>query len=283
MKRPMHTSLLVAALLSMATAANAADEPAKPAAAAKSATAAKSASPAKSTATVNGKPIAQSRVENLLAAQTAQGQPDTPQLRNAVREELVRREVVAQEAEKKGFEKKSDVQSQMALARQSVLISAYLQDYVKTHPVTDEMLKGEYETLRKTLGSSEYKARHILVETEDEAKAVITKLKAGGKFEDLAKELSKDPGSKEKGGDLGWSNKAAYVKPFTDAMVALEKGKFTEAPVKSDFGYHVIQLEDVRELKAPTLEEIKPQMTQRMQQQMVEKHITELRGKAKVE
>lgn len=275
MNRPMHTSLLVAALLAMATAAHAA-EPAKPAAAVKS------AAPAKAT-TVNGKPIAQSRIDNLVAAQAGQGRPDTPELREAVREELVRREVLAQTAEKKGIDKKGDVQAQMALARQSVLISAYLQDYVKTHPITDEMLKGEYETLRKTLGDSEYKARHILVETEDEAKAVIAKLKAGGKFEDLAKELSKDPGSKEKGGDLGWSNKAAYVKPFTDAMVALPKGKYTEAPVKSDFGWHIIQMDDIRELKAPTLEEIKPQMTQRMQQQMVEKHIADLRAKAKVE
>lgn len=264
MKRPMHASLIIAALLAVTSVAIAAPA-AKPA------------------AKVNGKVISQSSVDALMAAQTARGQQDTPELRKAVKDELVRREVLQQTAEKSGVEKQDDVKTQMALARQSVLISAYLQDYVKKHPVTDEMLKAEYDTLRKTLGETEYKARHILVETEDEAKAVITKLKAGSKFEDLAKELSKDPGSKEKGGDLGWSNKAAYVKPFTEAMMALKKGEFTETPVKSDFGYHIIQLEDTRELKAPALDEIKPQMTQRMQQQMVEKHIADLTAKAKVE
>ncbi|HTY04018.1 MAG TPA: peptidylprolyl isomerase [Rhodocyclaceae bacterium] len=233
-------------------------------------------------ATVNGKAIPQSRVDALVAAQIAQGQTDSPQLRGAVKEELVRREVLAQESEKKGFDKKADVQAQLAMTRQSVLIGAYLQDYVKTHPVSDEQVKKEYESIRATLGDKEYKARHILVDTEDEAKAVIEKLKKGDKFEDLAKQ-SKDPGSKDKGGDLGWANQAAYVKPFSDAMVHLEKGKFSETPVKSDFGWHVIQLDDVRELKAPALEDVKPQLTQRLQQQMVEKHVMELRAKAKVQ
>jgi peptidyl-prolyl cis-trans isomerase C len=215
-------------------------------------------------------------------AQMAQGQPDTPKLREAIKERLIRIELLAQEAENKGLAKKPEVAAQIAMTRQDVLIGAYLQDYAKAHPVTDDMLKAEYETLRKTLGEKEYKARHILVETEDQAKAIITKLKAGEKFEDLAKD-SQDPGSKERGGDLGWSNKASYVKPFADAMAALEKGKTTETPVKSDFGYHVIQLEDVRDMKVPTLDEIKPQLTQRIQQQMVEKHINDLRTKAKVQ
>jgi peptidyl-prolyl cis-trans isomerase C len=263
MTRPMPATLLVAALFALATAAHAAP-------------------PAKSVTTVNGKPIPQIRLDSLTAAQVAQGQTDTPELRNAVREELVRREVLAQEAEKKGFDKKPDVVSQIAMTRQNVLIGAYLQDYVKGHPVTDDMVKAEYDKLRKTLGEKEYKARHILLKTEEEAKAVIAKIKAGEKFEELAKQ-SEDPGSKERGGDLGWSNKASYVKPFSDALTALEKGKVTEAPVKSDFGWHVIQLEDMREMKAPTLDEIKPQLTQRMQQQMVEKHIIDLRAKAKVQ
>ena len=149
-------------------------------------------------------------------------------------------------------------------------------DY-RTGPIED-VVAG----IRKALGEKEYKARHILVDTEDEAKAIIAKLNKGEKFEDLAKQ-SKDPGSKDKGGDLGWANQAAYVKPFSEAMTKLEKGKFTAAPVKSDFGWHVIQLDDVRDLKAPSLDEIKPQLTQRLQQQMVEKHILELRTKAKVE
>jgi peptidyl-prolyl cis-trans isomerase C len=262
MTRPMHATLIAAALIALTSAAHA-------------------ATPAKQVATVNGKPIPQTRLDTIVKAQLAQGQPDTPQLRDAVKERLIRIEVLAQEAEKKGIEKQPDVAAQIAMTRQDVLIGAYIQDFIKNHPVTDDMVKAEYDTLSKTLGGKEYKARHILVETEDEAKAIIAKLKAGGKFEDLAKD-SKDPGSKERGGDLGWSNKASYVKPFSDAMVALEKGQTTEAPVKTDYGWHVIQLEDIRDMKAPTLDEIKPQLTQRLQQQMIEKHIADLRAKAKV-
>ncbi|MBI4997011.1 MAG: peptidylprolyl isomerase [Rhodocyclales bacterium] len=259
----MHATLVAAALIALTSAAHAAP-------------------PAKQIATVNGKPIPQARFETIMNSQTAQGQPDTPQLRDAIKERLIRIELLAQEAEKKGMDKKPEVASQIAMTRQDVLIGAYLQDYVKAHPVTDAMIKAEYDNLKKTLGEKEYKARHILVEGEDEAKAIIGKLKADEKFEELAKQ-SKDPGSKERGGDLGWANKAAYVKPFSDAMAALEKGKTTETPVKSDFGYHVIQLEDVRDMKAPTMDEIKPQLTQRLQQQMIEKHITDLRAKAKVQ
>lgn len=262
MTRPLQKTLIAAALLALAGVAQAADA-AKP-------------------ATVNGKAIPASRIDALVAAQVAQGQPDSPTLRTAVREELVRREIIAQEAAKKGFDKKPEVIQQLALTQQGVLIGAYLQDYVKTHPITDDMLKAEYDKLKKTLGDKEYKARHILVDNEEEAKAIIAKIKGGEKFEELAKK-SKDPGSAERGGDLGWSNKASYVKPFSDALTALEKGKTTETPVKSDFGYHIIQLEDVRDMKIPTLDEIKPQLTQRMQQAVVEKHVEALRAKAKVQ
>lgn len=232
--------------------------------------------------TVNGKAVPQNRADALVAAQAAQGQPDSPELRQAVKEELVRREVLNQEALKKGFDKKSELQGQMELARQSVLIGAYLNDYVKTHPITDEQIKKEYESVKSQLGDKEYKVRHILVETEAEAKTIIDKLKKGETFDELSKQ-SKDPGSKERGGELGWANRAAYVKPFSDAMLKLEKGKFTDAPVKSDFGWHVIQLDDVRELKAPAFDEVKGQIAQRLQQQQVQAHVAALRGKAKVE
>jgi peptidyl-prolyl cis-trans isomerase C len=237
---------------------------------------------AETIATVNGKAIPKARADALLAGQFAQGKEDTEDLRKAVKEELIRREVLVQSAEKKGLDKKPETMGQMMMARQGVLIGAYLNDYVKTHPVTDEMLKKEYESIRQALGNKEYKARHILVDKEDEAKAIITGLKKGDKFEDLAKQ-SKDPGSKDRGGDLGWANQAAYVKPFSDALTKLEKGQYTETPVKTDFGWHVIMLDDTRELKAPPLEEVKAQLTQRLQQQMIEKHVIDLRGKAKVE
>ncbi|MBK9520549.1 MAG: peptidylprolyl isomerase [Rhodocyclaceae bacterium] len=233
-------------------------------------------------ATVNGKAIPKNRADALIAGQAAQGQPDSAELRKAVKEELVRREILTQESQKKGFDKKPEVQGQIDLARQGVLIGAYLNDYVRAHPVSEEMVKKEYENVRAQIGDKEYKVRHILVETEAEAKSIIDRLKKGEKFDELAK-LSKDPGSKDKGGDLGWANKGAYVKPFTDAMVKLKKGELTDPPIKSDFGWHVIQLEDVRELKLPGFDEAKPQITQRLQQQMVQKHIEELRSKAKVD
>lgn len=235
-----------------------------------------------SIAKVNGKSIPRIRAEALFAGQAAQGQPDTPDLRKAITEELVRREVLTQESIKKGFDKKPEIQGQIDLARQGVLIGAYLNDYARSNPVTEDQVKQEYNEIKNRLGDKEYKARHILVEKEDDAKAIIEKLKKGEKFDDLAKD-SKDPGSKEKGGDLGWANPASFVKPFSQAMTQLEKGKFTLAPVKSDFGWHVIQLDDTRELKLPSIDEAKGQITQQLQQRIVQKHIEELRAKAKVE
>ena len=239
------------------------------------------ASAADDTVSVNGKTIPKSRIETLVSGQMAQGQPDTPELRKAVKEELVRREVLVQAATAKGIDKKSDVQTQIDMARQQVIIGAYLQDYVKNNPPSDVQIRQEYEAIKARVGDKEYKTRHILVQKEDEAKAIIAKLNKGEKFEDLAKQ-SLDPGSKERGGDLGWSNPATYVKPFADALVTLQKGTYTKEPVKTDFGYHVIMLEDSRELKLPTFEEAKPQIAQRMAQQIVEKHVNELRAKAKV-
>lgn len=232
--------------------------------------------------TVNGKAIPKNRADALIAGQTAQGQPDSPELRGAVKEELVRREVLTQEAVKKGLDRNADVQAQVELSRQGVLIGAYLKNYVQSHPISDDQIKAEYEMLKTRLGSKEYKARHILVETADEARTIVEKLEKGEKFDDLAKQ-SKDPGSKERGGDLGWATPASFVKPFSDAMVKLEKGKFTTVPVKSDFGWHVIQLDDTRELKLPDFDEAKGQIAQQLQQRLVQKHVEDLRARAKVE
>ena len=231
--------------------------------------------------TVNGTPIPASWADALITEQKAQGTADSEQLRKAVTEELVRREVLAQEARKLGLDKQSTVAAQMDLARQAVLIRADLQAYVKANPVSDAEVKAEYEKIKANLGEKEYKVRHILVDKEDDAKALIAKLQNGQKFDDLAKD-SKDPGSKDKGGDLGWANPGMFVKPFGEAMVKLEKGKFTPQPVKTDFGYHVIMLEDVRALKAPSFDDVKPQLTQKLQQQKVEQHIMDLRAKATV-
>ena len=232
-------------------------------------------------ATVNGQPISQGVYDAFIAEQKAQGAPDSPELKNAVKEELIRREILAQEAKKKGLDKKADIQGQIELAKQAVLIRAFLSDHVRAHPISDAQLKSEYEAIKANFGNTEYKARHVLVEKEDDAKAIIAKLDKGEKFSELAKQ-SKDPGSKDKGGELGWSAPNAYVKPFAEALTKLKKGEYTKAPVKSDFGYHVIQLDDSRPLTPPTFEQLKPQLQQRAGNQQVETLVNELRSKAKV-
>lgn len=236
---------------------------------------------AKAFATVNGQAISQGVFDAFVAEQRAQGAPDSPELQNAVKEELVRREILAQEAKKKGLDKNANIQGQIELAKQAVLIRAYLGDYVKNNPISEAQLKAEYELIKTGLGSTEFKARHVLVEKEEDAKAIIAKLEKGEKFADLAKQ-SKDPGSKDNGGELGWSSPGSYVKPFAEALGKLKKGEYTKAPVKTDFGYHVIQLDDSRPLTPPPFEQVKQQLQQRAGQQQIENLVKELRAKAKV-
>jgi len=236
----------------------------------------------KAFATVNGQPISQNVYNAFIAEQKAQGAPDSPELQNAVKEELVRREILAQEAKKKGLDKNANIQGQIELARQSVLIRAYLSEHVKANPISDAQLKSEYDLIKHNLGSVEYKARHVLVEKEDDAKAIIAKLEKGEKFSELAK-VSKDPGSKDKGGELDWSSPNAYVKPFGEALGKLKKGEHTKTPVKTDFGYHVIQLDDSRPMTPPPFDQVKPQLQQRASQQQVENLVKDLRSKAKVD
>ena len=230
---------------------------------------------------VNGATVSQSFADAFMAEQKAKGAADSPELRNAVREELIRREILFQEAKKAGLDKKPDVAAQADAARAAIYIRAYIQDYLKKNPVSDAQLRAGYEKIKSQLGSTEYKARHILVKTEEEAKAIIDNLGKGAKFDELAKQ-SIDPGSKDKGGDLGWASAGNFVKPFSDALTALAKGKYTETPVKSEFGYHVIELEDTRPLNAPAFEELKPRLLQQAQGEQINKMVEELRGKAKV-
>ena len=231
---------------------------------------------------VNGVAIPETQIDMIVQLQARQGVADSPELRSAIRDSLVVTELLVQEATRQGIAKEQDVQTRLALARGQIISGAYRDKFAKTHPVTEADLKAEYARIRAGVGDKEYKARHILVETEGEAKAIIVKLKKGEKFEDLAA-VSKDPGSKAHGGALEWNSPAGYVKPFSDAMVKLEKGKFTEQPVQTRFGWHVILLEDVRPARFPSLDEVKPQLTERIQQQALEKNIAELRAKAKIE
>ena len=241
-----------------------------------------SAALAQNAAVVNNKPIPKQRVDDFVAALVAQGRPDTPELRAAVRDELIARELFVQEAEKKGLPRNADVQRQLDNLRQDVLIRALIRDYLKANPVKDEEIKAEYEKVRKQAGDKEYRARHILVESEDDAKQIIEQLKKGAKFEELAKK-SRDTGSAQSGGDLDWNTPQTFVKEFSDAMVKLDKGKFTETPVKTQFGYHVIRLDDTREAKAPPLEELRPQIQQEIERQRVQALQQSLRAKAKIQ
>jgi peptidyl-prolyl cis-trans isomerase C len=243
---------------------------------------------AQNVAVVNNKPIPKARADAAVAQLVKQGQQDTPELESAVREDLINREVLMQEAEKKGLAADPDVQAALDKQRQQVLIAALAQDYFKANPPTDADLRQQYDVLVKETGGKEYDARHILVEKEADAKAIIVKLKTGAKFEDLAKQ-SKDPGSAENGGDLGFAPASTYVKEFGDALVKLKKGEVTQTPVKTQFGYHVIRLDDVRDAKIPSFEEAKPQIAtammsnQQWQQGKFQQMMKDLRDKAKVE
>ncbi|MGZ5038975.1 MAG: foldase protein PrsA [Usitatibacter sp.] len=232
---------------------------------------------------VNGVTIPQSRIDAMNRELSAQGQPDTPERKQAVTEELVNREVIAQAAQKRGLDKNPDIAAQMDMARQAVLVRALFEDEVKKNPITDAQLQQQYEQFKGSMGTNEYKVRHILVDKEDDAKAIIADLNKGGDFAKIAKEKSKDPGSKDNGGDLDWGPSARYVKPFADAVTGLQKGQTTTAPVKTDFGYHVIRLDDVRPLTVPPFTEMKEQFRQRAQQQQIQKLVMDLRSKAKIE
>ncbi|KIF79880.1 peptidylprolyl isomerase [Noviherbaspirillum autotrophicum] len=237
---------------------------------------------AQNIAVVNGKPVPSSRADVMIKQLAAQGQPDSPQLRAMVKEELINREVLIQEADKLGLSNTPEVKNQVEIARQSIAIRALVQDYLKKNPVKDADIKAEYDRFKAQAGDKEYHARHILVDKEEDAKAIIAKLKGGAKFEDLAKQ-SKDPGSAANGGDLDWASPASFVKPFSDAMVGLQKGQITETPVKTQYGYHVIKLEDVRQAQIPSLEEVKPQIAESLQQKKLQAFQEDLRKKAKIQ
>ncbi len=238
---------------------------------------------AQNIAIVNGKAVPTTRVEALAQQVAKSGRPVTPEMQGQLRDEVITREIFMQEAQKQGLDATDDFRAQMELARQSLLIRELFSEFQKKNPVTDADAKAEYDKFAAANGGKEYKARHILVEKEADAKAIITSLKKGGKFEDIAKKQSKDPGSGANGGDLDWAAPGSYVKEFSEAMVALQKGKMTEVPVKSQFGYHIIRLDDIRDTQLPKFEEVKPQITQQLTQQKLAGFQEELRSKAKVE
>jgi peptidyl-prolyl cis-trans isomerase C len=269
-------------LLTVALIAAAANAPAI-AQTSKKATAATGSSASKATlVTVNGSPVTNGMADLLTNEQVAQGHPDTPELRGAVREELVKRELLAGEARKRGLDKTDAVVARFDLAKQSILLGLYLDSYVKEHPVSDAAVHAEYDRQIALAGDKEYKVRHILVDKEEDAQAIIKKLAAGGKFEELAKE-SKDAGTKDSGGDLGWGRAADYAANFGDVVPKLEKGQYTQTPVKSNFGYHVLMLDDTRKPQLPEFAAVSDKVKDSLIQQAVQKHIAELMSKAKIQ
>lgn len=238
---------------------------------------------AQNVAIINGKAVPLSRVEALAQQVAASGRPVDDQVRAQLKEEVVLREIFMQEAQKRGIGATEEFKTQMELARQTIMIRTLFADYQKKNPITDAAIQAEYDKFVAANGGKEYRARHVLVETEDEAKAIIKAIKGGAKFEDIAKKSSKDPGSGANGGDLDWAAAASYVTEFSEAMVKLDKGQMTDAPVKSQFGWHVIRVDDVRQAQLPKLEDIKPQVLQQMQQQQLSEYQRGLREKAKVE
>ena len=234
-------------------------------------------------AIVNGVAVPQARADLLVLQQQARGAPDTEQLRSMVREELVNREIIMQEAQKSGLAKNAEIQTQLELARQEIIVSAYLRDYARKHPITEAEIQKEYDRIKAQRGDKEYRARHILVETEDQAKGIIADLKKGGKFDELAGKNSKDTGSAQRGGDLDWQVPAEFDRQFSDAMVKLEKGKYTDTPVRTRHGFHVILLDDVRPAKFAALAEVRPRIQQVLVQNKIEQLVKGLREKAKIE
>ncbi|NQW66240.1 MAG: peptidylprolyl isomerase [Burkholderiales bacterium] len=238
---------------------------------------------AQNVAIVNGKAVPKSRL-NMLAAQLERsGRSVTPDMEQQLREEVIMREIFMQEAEKQSLDGSDDYKIQLELAKQSILIRELFNQYQKANPISEADVKAEYDKFIASSSGKEYRARHILVEKEDQAKAIIASLKKGGKFEDIAKKQSKDPGSGANGGDLDWANPGSFVKEFSEAMVALKKGQITDAAVKTQFGFHIIRLDDTRETPVPKFDEVKPQILQQMQQGKLAEYQQSLREKAKIE
>jgi peptidyl-prolyl cis-trans isomerase C len=241
------------------------------------------AATAQNLAIVNGKPVPKARLDALVKQAQRAGQQVGPEVMQQARDQVVLREIFAQEATRLGLAASADYREQMELARQSILIRELFEDYRKKNPVGDDAALAEYNKFKAQASGTEYRARHILVEKEEEAKALIVQLKAGAKFEDLAKKHSKDIGSGEKGGDLDFAKPDSYVPEFGKALVALKKGEMTDAPVKSQFGFHIIRLEETRDAPFPAFEDVKGQIKQRMEQMKLQAFQEELRAKAKTD
>lgn len=237
---------------------------------------------AQNIAVVNNKPIPKAREDAWVKELVKQGQQDTPELRKQVKDRLIQNEILLQEATRRGIPEKADIKFMLDVQRQNTLVQALLREEIEKNPVTDAQIQAAYDAQKAKVGPKEFRARHILVENEADAKAIVDQLKRGAKFEELAKK-SKDTGSAANGGDLDWAAPDSFVKPFSDAMVKLNKGQFTEVPVQTQFGWHVIRLDDTRDTQFPPLEQVAPQIREALQQQKVQAYVESLRKTAKIQ
>lgn len=237
---------------------------------------------AQNIAIVNGKAVPTARLDAMKSQFARSGRPVPKEMEAQLKDEIIMREILSQEAAARGLQNTASYRDQVELARQTILIRELIADQQKKVAVTDADIKAEYDKFAAA-NAKEFRASHILVEKEDEAKAIIESLKKGGKFDEIAKKQSKDSGSAEKGGDLDWATPASYVPEFSAAMTKLTKGQTTEVAVKSQFGYHIIRLDDVRDAEIPKFDEIKPQIKQQMEQQRMAQFQDALRKKAKVQ
>jgi peptidyl-prolyl cis-trans isomerase C len=231
-------------------------------------------------ATVNGKPIKQSLVDYIVKDATAQGKQIDDNTRASIVENLIVNELIDQQAQTSGITQSADFVAKQELTLRELRINAYIADYLKKNPVDDQAVRAEYDKLKSQISGKEYKASHILVKTEDEAKSIIAKLGKGGDFAAIAKEQSIDPGTRDNGGDLGWFQPETMVKPFSDAAAQLQKNGYTAEPVKTEFGWHVIKLEDTRDSQPPAFEAIKKEIRTNLQRQQLDKLVGSLREKA---
>ena len=238
---------------------------------------------ADSVATVNGKPIKQSWVDFITKDAVARGQKNSDGMRSAIINELVGSELALQEAQKQGLDKNPDFMANLELTNRKMLVNLFLADYMKKNPVSDADKKAAYEDYKKELGDKEYNAKHILVKTEAEAKEILAQLNKGSDFAKIAKEKSLDPGSKEKGGDLGWFSPAGMVKPFSDAVTTMQKNTVAAAPVQTQFGWHVIKLVDSRATQVPSYDKVKEGLERTLQQRKLEKLMIGLKEKSKID
>ncbi|HUE11124.1 MAG TPA: peptidylprolyl isomerase [Steroidobacteraceae bacterium] len=234
-------------------------------------------------ATVNGTPISRTEYD-IYVKSLLQGKQQelTPEQKAQVLDELINMQLLSAVGDKDGLEKDPDTAAQLKILHMRVLADAESQKFLKGQEPTDTDMHAEYETAIASMDKTEYHARHILVASKDQAVEIIKKLKGGAKFDELAKTQSTD-GSKTNGGDLGWFSLARMVKPFGDAVKTLKKGEYTQEPVQTQFGWHIIKLEDTREVTAPPFDQVKPQITNAVIRKKLQAYVADLKKNAKIE